>query len=445
MAAILRIGDIITIDGVECTIFSFDLEKYWAVDNHGMSYYQYGVEEDETDYNTLFQWGADNIVLNVSGDDSFGSGLAQSNAFLAIPECLIADQTRDSPITIWKALSDIRTERGSNRWFIPTAAEWKKAREYFNVTDIGYLGTWLSDIPTSSEYGRFISGEEEDTKGYTRNYNYYCKLICTFTADEVDIDGKISISNGRDTSEIHYTEDESDPDESSSLYTEPISVSTGDIIKAIAYEELHVPSDIASVNINLSVPSPIDSIELGTELADGIVCYDRGKNMGAYGMEDNLLFRLSEGVDTEDYNSDWRFLIMDKSDLPGNDKNEGNKPFCSRVPLPISTGYLVGYGLQNTNELLKIFSNDHLSFWPDVLQKRNLTGKKWFVPTYEEYEEVSNFLQGVYLSSSIGNYGSGPSGYRAQYYDFTNGTSNGIKPSETPTATQYKVRLMYRV
>ena len=67
--------------------------------------------------------------------------------------------------------------------------------------------------------------------------------------NQIPLTSKIEITCSTSGSQIYYTTDNSNPDQSSSLYTETFEVEDGTIIKAIAYKEGYIESNIKEYTI----------------------------------------------------------------------------------------------------------------------------------------------------------------------------------------------------
>lgn len=150
---------------------------------------------------------------------------------------------------------------------------------------------------------------------------------------------------------------------------------------------------------------PETEIKLGTELADGIIYYDRGVEYGKYNYneETKTLTRIDYAVDDGSRNSDaWRFLIVAKENLI--DQSEeiswGEfRPSSKQRPVWGETYYEIGSGLNNTSIMLGHYGTESEYIWPKVKEVQDTTGEQWFVPSalelYELYkvkDELTNII-----------------------------------------------------
>lgn len=387
----IKIGDIVKVDEIECTVFYIDEEKIYAIDNHGAGYYYNGIEDTESNALT-YEWGAYNINVGTN-NSGIGGGILDTQIALANENCFIPQGNGNK--TIWSVLKELREQRNSNRWFIGNESE----HRYFysrnidlppNINTAKYY--WTSTSYTSQGYAMYNNFTHSTIAQATKNSSALLRLMCTFTEDEISNDVTVKISHS-DEGEIRYTKNGNDPDETSSLYESPISAQNGEEIKARVYQGNNfIPSDVASVTIDTSSMeiSEVDEIPDGAELQDGIICYDRGYTYGEYNLSNGKLTRLSPGIDDGSPDSDnWRFLVMAKQDLPGNDHDEGNKIWGPNVKINITNNNF-GYGKENTDKLLVLYGDNSDYLWYQVKVFRELNGDKWFVPSSSEGNEISD-------------------------------------------------------
>ena len=78
----------------------------------------------------------------------------------------------------------------------------------------------------------------------------YLKNISEVTIqNQIPLTSKIEIFCSTSDSQIYYTTDNSNPNQSSPLYTETFEVEDGTTVKAIAYKEGYIESDIKELNV----------------------------------------------------------------------------------------------------------------------------------------------------------------------------------------------------
>ena len=393
----INIGDIVKVDGIECTVFYIDEEKVWAIDNHGAGYY-FNEKEDNSSSALLFEWGARSTNINSLGE-YLGDGFQNSETALANEDCYVAVGSNN--MTIWSALKTLREQRNSNRWFIGSKDENYYAFNGNNPNIDTSTRYYTSTQDTNLAYAYATSGNTGGNTSLVKSSRLHLRLLCTFTEDEISAKVEITQEDGGD---IRYTKNGSDPDESSSLYESPISAIDGDTIKARGYfNNFTLPSDIASITIDTTILPKTDSIPLGTELEDGFIYYDRGEEYGNYNLSDGKLTRLSSGVDDGSPDSkNWRFIIHAKQDMPGNDKEDGNKIWGPDKLTLINDDD----GLFNTMRLIQLYGNNSDYLWFQVKKTIQETGKKWFVASSSEwvfngkYGDISDKDETDYFTST---------------------------------------------
>ena len=139
---------------------------------------------------------------------------------------------------------------------------------------------------------------------------------------------------------------------------------------------------------------PETEIELGTELSDGIIYYDRGAEYGKYNYDEETktLTRIDYAVDDGSENSTaWRFLIVAKENLIDQSEEvswgEFNPPSKQR-PDWRETSYEIGSGLNNTSIMLNYYGTESAYIWTKVKEEQDTTGEQWFVPSALELYEL---------------------------------------------------------
>ena len=184
----------------------------------------------------------------------------------------------------------------------------------------------------------------------------------------------IKISCETQDAKIMYTTDDSEPTESSNLYSDVFEVDSPVTIKARAFKEGYEPSDIATCTYTpVTVPMA---------LPDGsVLFYDRGSRYGEYSIgDDGYPVRLwSDEDDGSAESTNWRYLICDQNDLDNTRKVWG--------PIGVSeglTGTAIGVGLPNTEAMLAKYADNADYWWKLIKEKRDSTGLKWFMPSKNE-------------------------------------------------------------
>ena len=385
----IKIGDQIKVDGIDCTVFYIDEEKCWAVDNHGAGYYENGVEDRASAIH--YEWGAFNISTGATGT-GMGSGISNTNTALANENSFIS--VKEGTQTIWEALNNLRSQR-SDIWFIPSNDE---LREAYDIIPNKYSTPIWSSTEVDASKAKSL-----DSAGYTSNKDStrFLRLICTLSINNVDASIEMSQEDGAD---IRYTDDGTDPSESSTLYTSPVQAKHGDTIKARAYlNDSTLPSDIASITIDTTPITKTENIPVCTELENGYIAYDRGEEYGDYNLSNGKLTRISDGTDDGSiYSENWRFLVIQKNILKLPDNVIWGPNILEDVKsIPI------GYGKQNTEKMIGKYNNVSDYIWYYIYLERLRTGIDLFLPSSQEAGNISDNLaesgiipSGMYVTSS---------------------------------------------
>ena len=236
----------------------------------------------------------------------------------------------------------------------------------------------------------------------------------------------IKISCETQDAKIMYTTDDSEPTESSNLYSDVFEVDSPVTIKARAFKEGYEPSDIATKTYTpVTVPMA---------LPDGsVLFYDRGSQYGEYSIgDDGYPVRLwSDEDDGSAESLNWRYLICDSENLSKR-KEWGLYGTDEGLSYPEYEDF--GYGLPNTEALLSKYGDSFSYIWQLVQNKRNdAGGKKWFVPSKDElnivYENKDTIVDAGGGSFQTGYpywSASGYNIYSAWSVSFSSGTPTGM-------------------
>ena len=139
---------------------------------------------------------------------------------------------------------------------------------------------------------------------------------------------------------------------------------------------------------------PETKIELGTEISDGIIYYDRGAEYGKYNYNEatKTLTRIDYAVDDGSRDTDaWRFLIVAKENLVAQSEEISwgeFRPLSNQRPDWRETNYEIGSGLNNTSIMLNYYGTESAYIWPKVKEEQDKTEQQWFVPSALELYEL---------------------------------------------------------
>lgn len=140
---------------------------------------------------------------------------------------------------------------------------------YMRIND---EGAWcISSAPTPSA-----------ANGFDCESSYAANPSFVLPAGFYTGDQNVAISGG---GEIRYTEDGSEPDANSSLYTVPIQITQNTVLRARRFEQFKLPSDVATATyfINEDVTLPVVSVTLAPE--DFSEVYDNYSRKGVVRVE----------------------------------------------------------------------------------------------------------------------------------------------------------------
>ena len=231
--------------------------------------------------------------------------------------------------------------------------------------------------------------------------------------------------------EIYYTLDGNEPSELSILYTGPFEVEVGATIKARAFKDGMMPSDVTTYEVEATVVP----VTVPMTLPDGsVLFYDRGEEYGSYHIDDDGYPVRDDGAvdDGTAESKNWRYLITLPCDLNYYDSDYSGswdeRGRCS----PNYSELAIGSGLSNSISIIKENASDDWSFygkqlWDCIKDYRDSTGIEWFVPSIDElsilygnknglnFDESDDWYSSKYWSSSV------YSDAYAWYIDFSTG------------------------
>lgn len=371
------IGDTVMFDGIECVIaYDAGSEQQWGryllVDkNHNLAYYNNEAEE------TGYEWGAYGTAVYGTSME-IGSGLSNSEICLANSKCFKPDAITNGT-TIWSILQKVRNEH-SKEWFIPSSDEY----EIINDTVRGLLlnictnGAYWSSDESSQYMGRFFFFTTEELGSGNKYNDLHSRLACYATDEDLNAStATIRIMCSTPETEIRYTVDGSEPDESSRLYSGEFSVTSSTTVKAKAYKTGAKPSKTIQTTVTIStelgsLPVPEIDFEYNEGNATGKLILE---NRNAYDEYSNVVLHIlnpdtsertlypltdSSNVVIADYP-----LIRDRQPLvfyaSGNSKYNRSERIDFDIPCshekPLSSMTRYQYNTMNTQFLYGAYGN----------------------------------------------------------------------------------------
>lgn len=289
------VGDSVIFHGIECVI-AYDAGsnqswgRYILCEKYDLNHYkpELGTGGVNEEYNGK-QWG--DYPQDDSGADGTAIGTGKANT-----DYLIGKYTPNT--YLWHYVNQHRTETNYAGWCVPSKDELDIL--YENNATIGNFSTTGSSSSyykywSSSEYssynawGQFFSVGGGGT--YRKNStDFRVRLIAYATEASINNTEKIvEISCNTDSASIYYTLNGSTPDETSSLYSSPISITQTTTIKAIGIKDGLIDSDIAETTIT-KLPDPTLSLSFDEEFLTATV-----KNTTDYSQFSGTVLRYKEG------------------------------------------------------------------------------------------------------------------------------------------------------
>ena len=119
---------------------------------------------------------------------------------------------------------------------------------YFDSLQISSNSNNLTTILTQEQYNSGIT-EVTISEDYLLTSEIYFKTNGSTVEVPVDIRIKVHINCDTPNASIYYTTDNSDPDETKTLYNDIFEVKIGTTVKAIGIKEGYNKSEITSLNI----------------------------------------------------------------------------------------------------------------------------------------------------------------------------------------------------
>ena len=251
-----QVGDIVTLDRIESVIIyraseAQDWGKYILADkNHDLCWYFLGDDFIDDGYwgpgKWGYEWGGYNIVAGTTSYE-IGYGLSQTNTLISLDLPLFNSANE----LLWDKVVEFRNSH-SDKWFIPTVNElkelFKSVKLFNNLSVVTYTGYW-----TTTEYDSQIAKNVYLNSGQdstiTKNTMYERARMFRYATDFDFNPVTLQIDCATLNSQIYYTTDGLDPSENSTLYQNNFLISEETVIKAKAYKEGWVDSDISTFEI----------------------------------------------------------------------------------------------------------------------------------------------------------------------------------------------------
>lgn len=179
-----ELGQTIRIDGIDSTCVydsgkDNDWGRYLFIDFHGIGYYDKGIEDSwdasTTDYSSSYPFGMSDLV-NLPVD--IGTGKSNSDTAIATLSTVEG--------TIWNKLAGLRTARGNQNWFIPSAQELflvftRKFRSGNFPSGEQNAWVWSSSVGTDPLRAYNVTFYDGSTGQNNKNNLCHCHLAITDT------------------------------------------------------------------------------------------------------------------------------------------------------------------------------------------------------------------------------------------------------------------------
>ena len=260
------VGDTVTLDGIECMIiYDAGSEQEWGqylcVDkNHDISFYLEGSdfanESIPSKVNYGYEWGGNGIELGFPPSE-IGTGLSITNFLI---QKGLQSSTVNWPV-LWDKVVEFR-KMYSDEWFVPSSSELSQVYKYRtdlnNITTAYACDSTYMSCNEASSYAEteiesqdftIYTGIPEPFKGTSKDNHDARVRLCRYAVLEDFQTIDIEITSSTEGAEIYYTINGSNPDVSSNMYLTPLEVSLGTVVKACAYKDGMIPSNIAEYTV----------------------------------------------------------------------------------------------------------------------------------------------------------------------------------------------------
>lgn len=210
----------------------------------------------------------------------------------------------------------------------------------------------------------------------------------------------VTITTSTEGATIYYTTDGSDPDENSSIYTDPIAISSTTTLKARAYKDGYDPSNIATALYNFPpINNVADIATLRAGTADGVT---------GYKLTGEAILTAKDAFNNRKFLEDETAAIMifDQAGI-------------------ITGTYNLGDGLQNITGTLTIVNN-MLRFVPVLNAPPASSTGNPLIPTIFEIDELTSADQAKLVRLENVSFTTTGTFANGQNYTITDGINNMV-------------------
>ena len=260
-----EVGDSVILDNIECIIaYKADTEQEWGryilIDkNHDLSFYLSNSDFiDEAYDNNIdngyineaskygYEWGGYETLTNMNIPD-IGKGLSNTNNLIN----LNLSAYHENWTTVFQSITQFRNTYG-NKWFLPAMNEYleiaKISDKLNNISKNNCSYYWTST--ESSNQGAVIFDFQNNSLNLcSKGYRVIRTRLCRYTANEELKVKDINITCSTSDSQIYYTTNNTEPNQESILFQKNFTINEGTTIKAKAYKEGYIDSNIAELKI----------------------------------------------------------------------------------------------------------------------------------------------------------------------------------------------------
>lgn len=163
--------------------------------------------------------------------------------------------TNTGAMILFKFINTPNTTENNNKIYTTSTRRWRLYNDVSNATYgnlSGYFTLFMSLDATLPTY----KGSTTDMNIYGESVSVKCSQpIATPSSSSVSSGTNVTLSTQTENANIYYTLDGSTPDENSTLYTSPITITQDTTIKAIAIKTGYTNSDILTSAYTIALPT----------------------------------------------------------------------------------------------------------------------------------------------------------------------------------------------